>query len=92
MCRLACFWGSTAKSGVDPPPVIVALDVDEEVSSDLLRVAHRRWWTSDTTAARRPAFRAKRRVHPGTAIAAVMFGMEAAQIGEQRTVRRRSLF
>ena len=27
------FWGPTSESGVDPPPVIVALDIREDVSS-----------------------------------------------------------
>ena len=30
------FWGPVSESGVDPPPVIVALDIREEVSSGIL--------------------------------------------------------
>lgn len=41
----------------------------------------------DPATACRPAFRAKCGMHPGTAVAAMMPGMEAADVGEQLAVR-----
>ena len=45
----------------------------------------------DATATRRPAFRARRRMHPGAAVAAMVLGMEAAHLDEQRAVGTRAL-
>src|SRR4051794_4363928 len=40
----------------------------------------------DAATTRRPAFRTERRMHPGTAVTAMMLAMEATYIGEQRAV------
>ena len=42
----------------------------------------------DTTPAGRPALRPQRGVHPGAAVAAMMLGMKATDVGEQLAVRR----